>query len=552
MPSLPDLPHVPDISAQPPHGTPSPAAPSLARTTWRWLRRRWHALLPSPVGLGPLELARIAAGIVLGLLITAWLARAAGTGVWTLGGWQPPTGTLAALAAWAEVGITPAKMLSEHLPWMVASMGATAMLVFATPSSPMAQPWPVLAGTLVAAAVGTLAQRHVGDAVIGCALAVGATVALMAALRCMHPPAAGLAALLVLERVDGTALLLFPIALNVVVLLLCAWVFHRATGVRYPTWGGHASSVSQAADRNAAPTAAQPLAEAKAADANVSDADLNAALRQYGQVLDIGRDDLVALIALANQASHIRRWHERRCAQLMREPAPAVEADVPLTHALSHMQSHGLQALPVVDAQRRVLGVITSDAILAHWANATHRAIGGHAIHGTGLTDAPSHGPSAALIASSASSAAPSSSASTPAPATAAQGWGAKLRHMVRRGTSAVTQSVVGAVQSLNVGAQSKKQPPAQPTGQGDNAALSPTLLSTPAAQCMQPVAAPLMPETPLAALLPAVLQTHAPRPHVWPVVDQRGHLLGIVTADDITRELAAPLASTNAAFNAS
>ena len=38
--------------------------------------------------------------------------------------------------------------------WMVAPLGASAVLVFAVPSSPLAQPWAVLGGNTVSALIG--------------------------------------------------------------------------------------------------------------------------------------------------------------------------------------------------------------------------------------------------------------------------------------------------------------------------------------------------------------------------------------------------------------
>lgn len=235
---------------------------------------------------------------------------------------------------------------------MVASLGATAMLVFGTPSSPTAQPWPVLAGTALAAIVGTLVGQQVGDAVIACALAVGGTVMLMVALRCMHPPAAGLAALIVLERLDGVGLLLYPIGPNVIVLLACAVVFHAATGVRYP---------AVRAIRSAAATAAHP--------AGFVAADLDAALRRHNQVLDISRADLQALLLLTEQMAFERTIARLRCADIMTSPAFAVEPDVPLQRAWDLMQQRRIKAMPVVNAQRQVLGMLAANDFMRQWAH---------------------------------------------------------------------------------------------------------------------------------------------------------------------------------------
>ena len=39
----------------------------------------------------------------------------------------------------------------DHTPWLFAAMGASALLLIGTPSSPMAQPWPVIGGSLLSA-----------------------------------------------------------------------------------------------------------------------------------------------------------------------------------------------------------------------------------------------------------------------------------------------------------------------------------------------------------------------------------------------------------------
>ena len=44
--------------------------------------------------------------------------------------------------------------LDPTLPAMIAPMGASAVLLFAVPSSPLAQPWSILCGNLVSAFVG--------------------------------------------------------------------------------------------------------------------------------------------------------------------------------------------------------------------------------------------------------------------------------------------------------------------------------------------------------------------------------------------------------------
>ena len=81
---------------------------------------------------------------------------------------------------------------------MVASLGASAVLVFGMPSSPLAQPWPVLGGSTLSALVGAVCSAFIPDPALAGAVAVGLAIALMVPLRCLHPPAGALALLLVL------------------------------------------------------------------------------------------------------------------------------------------------------------------------------------------------------------------------------------------------------------------------------------------------------------------------------------------------------------------
>lgn len=71
---------------------------------------------------------------------------------------------------------------------LVASMGASAVLLFAVPHGPLSQPWAVVGGHLVSAVIG-VACTHLGlDFVLTSALAVALAITAMYYLRCIHPP----------------------------------------------------------------------------------------------------------------------------------------------------------------------------------------------------------------------------------------------------------------------------------------------------------------------------------------------------------------------------
>ncbi|KAL5347032.1 hypothetical protein ACLOAV_008175 [Pseudogymnoascus australis] len=91
-------------------------------------------------------------------------------------------------------------------PLIIASLGATAILLYSTPASPLAQPRPLLLGQGISATVGiliALAFRALGPEEferlrwLAGALAVALAAALMAVTKTVHPPAGATALLAV-------------------------------------------------------------------------------------------------------------------------------------------------------------------------------------------------------------------------------------------------------------------------------------------------------------------------------------------------------------------
>ncbi len=82
--------------------------------------------------------------------------------------------------------------------WLVGSIGASAVLVFAVPHGALSQPWAVLGGHGVSAVVGIIVAHVVGGGTAAKALAVGLAIGVMQVCRCLHPPggATALAAIL--------------------------------------------------------------------------------------------------------------------------------------------------------------------------------------------------------------------------------------------------------------------------------------------------------------------------------------------------------------------
>lgn len=200
------------------------------------------------------------------------LGRATGRLGWLRGA----LGALLALGAAAlltRIALGPA----SGWPWLLAPVGASAVLVFALPASPLAQPWPVVGGDLISATIGLLAATWIPEPTLAAALAVGAAIGAMSLCRCLHPPGGACALLAALSAQHGWTGFLLPLALNLAGLLAVAWLYNNWTG---HAWPHH-------------PHPAPPAPEGWTGQYET--ADLDAVLEEWDEVLDVSREDLDAL-----------------------------------------------------------------------------------------------------------------------------------------------------------------------------------------------------------------------------------------------------------------
>ena len=202
---------------------------------------------------------------------------------------MPLSGRLGALrgAVGAGLAITLTGFLTgmvigsdPAVPWLVASMGASAVLAFVLPASPLAQPWPVIGSHLLAAAIGLACHGLITVPWLAAGLAVLLAIAGMNLLRCLHPPAGGTAVLTALATPAIAALgwqfLIVPLGLNLAVLILLALAYNRLTGHAYP--------------HRAPQVAVPPMLSGR-----YTDADLDAVLEDWDEVLSVDRGELDAL-----------------------------------------------------------------------------------------------------------------------------------------------------------------------------------------------------------------------------------------------------------------
>lgn len=160
-----------------------------------------------------------------------------------LGGDQPPVAMVERVRSGfgAFIGLmlvlTTAKYLGELGgidEWLMASLGASALLVFVLPGSPMAQPWAVIAGNTLSALVGICIAHLVGEPLIAMPLAASLSILGMFFLRCLHPPAAAVSLIVVLGHVLHFRYAFFPVMVDSILLVLAGAAYSNLTGKRYP------------------------------------------------------------------------------------------------------------------------------------------------------------------------------------------------------------------------------------------------------------------------------------------------------------------------------
>jgi len=240
---------------------------------------------------------------------------------------------------------------AEHWPLLVAPLGASAVLLFAVPSSPLAQPWSIIGGNTISALVGIAVAHLVPDTAIAAALAVALAIAAMSLLRCLHPPG-GAASLLAVLGGPAAASWSFsfafvPVALNSILLVILGLIFHRVFAHSYP----HKPKVVMAATHGTPNLPPQLRVE-------LTEADIDAALAEGGEPLDMTRADLHRIVRRAELSALERTTRVPRCAEIMSRDVLRIRADAPWSDAHALLSAHNLRILPVVDDENVVAGIV--------------------------------------------------------------------------------------------------------------------------------------------------------------------------------------------------
>ncbi len=117
-------------------------------------------------------------------------------------------------------------LAAEDMPLILASTGASAILLFSLPFSPVSQPWNLVGGHLVSAAVGVSCYYLVPNELLAASLSIPFAMLFMHHLHCMHPPGGATAITAVIGGASvhalGYAFIVIPVFINSIILLSIA------------------------------------------------------------------------------------------------------------------------------------------------------------------------------------------------------------------------------------------------------------------------------------------------------------------------------------------
>ncbi len=238
-------------------------------------------------------------------------------------------------------------------PMIVASMGASAIILFFIPSSPLAQPWPFVGGQLISAVVGMACALNIAETSTAAATAVGGSIFLMLIMRCLHPPAAATSLTPIMAGESLTSLgysfIIVPVAINVLTMLCLAIIINRWVMKRnYPSPLPIKKVINQR----------HHIIE-PSHQVGFTEEDLSLALEKNDVFIDMTHAALSKLLTQVEMNTFQRIRGTITCADIMIKDIISVEFGTEVEQAWEIMRKNKLKAMPVLDSAQRVIGIVT-------------------------------------------------------------------------------------------------------------------------------------------------------------------------------------------------
>ena len=243
----------------------------------------------------------------------------------------------------------------SNLPILVASMGASAVLLFMVPSSRLSTPWAFVGGHLVSAIIGVSAALWIPHTALAAACAVAGAILAMHYLHCLHPPG-GAAALLAVTGGEsihalGFQFVLVPVLLNVVIMLILTLLYWRLVNINQQRQEHASASLDHNWQRD--------NEDWLATQVPFNQEELARAVAEMDTFIDTNQHDLLEIYSRALQLSHGREFGDMRCAEVMTQPVISVQYGTELEEAWKLFEKHNIRGLPVVDSFQHVIGIVT-------------------------------------------------------------------------------------------------------------------------------------------------------------------------------------------------
>ena len=228
---------------------------------------------------------------------------------------------------------------------LIAPLGASAVLIFAVPNAPLAQPWSAITGNVVSAAVAILVLKTMPGIAVP-AIAVGGATLAMLLTRSLHPPGGAVALLATLEHETvleiGFWFALIPVGVLTAALVIGGIFFNRLTGRHYPF-------------RHSATAENMQMPESRLGLSNDEISDL---LRRFNQAPNIGAVDLGRLLESAEREAATHRFDGVTCAEIMTEDLIFVAPETSIAGVAQKFRRCAIKSLPVLGGSGKLLGVI--------------------------------------------------------------------------------------------------------------------------------------------------------------------------------------------------
>ena len=251
-------------------------------------------------------------------------------------------------------------VLGDINAWYIAPMGASSVLLFAVPASPLAQPWNIVVGNSIAAIMGVSCALYIPNLTEAFSVAVALSIFLMMTTDSLHPPSGAVAITAVLGgdavRELGYHFIFYPVLLNSVLLLVIAIVFNRMIGKPYP-------QAPQLNQRTQDPTPTQK--------ATIQPQDIQDVLDAQTQLLDISEYDLQKIILEAQHKASERQTQALTCADIMSKDVITLQQDDDIQLALDKFKQVNLMSLPVVNAEQQLVGTLALYEVVEWFKHAT-------------------------------------------------------------------------------------------------------------------------------------------------------------------------------------